>query len=277
MNWALICSGGAALGAVQVYPAGRLIDDLGMPALLCGTSVGASTVAMCGSGRVHELPQLWQEVAEAPGTSWFQAPNLDVWNGAFSLNPLRKQLKRHGIAPDGLKAPTHVGLVDAAKQRHRMVHLNSLSTADMHDAIVASSMEPGIHERTKFQGRWCLDGGVAHVIPTLAPGWEPDDFQEIHVILCSPVGRDRVRERTQDEVNSALEQANVTFEMWLSRVVNDDLDRVRRWAARGEAKVFLYAPDDWDHVGTPLDADFGTIIHRRDVVGQDMYYHRVQL
>jgi predicted acylesterase/phospholipase RssA len=253
MRWALLLSGGTALGAVQVPVVEHLWRELGPPSVIAGVSVGAVNALALADGDLASLRRIWQDV---DGARWFQRPQLDVWNGLFSLGPLRRQVTRRGKGQP-MRIPVLVGAVDIAAQRYRTLPLAELDWPDRVDATVASATQPGIHERARYRGRWYVDGGVEHLLPWL-PDWQSYDF--IAGVFCSPLRGHRRKLRTQAQVAQSWEQAGAALEMLLARVARDDLRRLRRWGRR--VPVVAYAPPSWDSVGAAFDADPATIEQR---------------
>lgn len=271
MSYGLILGGGTALGAVQEPIVRKLYERLGRPKWVVGTSVGSLTAVQVAGGKagLDRLTATWDDV---DGASFFQKPRIDIWNGFFSLNPLRRELvAREGAAR--LFIPTYVGLVDAATQEHRLVQLNGLPLVERHDAIICSCAQPIIHRREKLHGRVCLDGGVASVLGVnqqlkqLIKG-----VDEFHVISCSPTRLDRRRTRSPDKVDNVWEAAQVAFEVMLNRSVNRDLLILRRFTqhSRAPKRMWLYAPGSWGEVGEAFDASAETIRHRRHTVATAM-------
>jgi len=250
---AVVGSGGAALGEVTV-PGLVDLEKRGIDTFV-GTSVSAVLAALGGGRRACELPDIWDEVADV-GRPWFMRPNADLWNGAFTLNPTRNQIEARR-AGRKLKLDTRVGLVDIATRAHRVVRLNELGYRDRLDAIIGSSTQPAIHERTKLQGRYVVDGGVKHVASPLPKWWT---YDEVHYFFCSPVGPERtVLELPQREVNSALEQAVAALDCFLDVVARRDYARVRRQAAQAKeqglnVRFKVYSPESWTVIGESFDA-----------------------
>jgi len=250
VSWALLLGGGTALGAFQVPIVERLVADHGWPSAIAGVSVGAVNASLLCEGRLEDLRATWEEI---DGAGWFQRPNLDLWNGLFSLRPLRRKMERAEAARK-IAIDTHVGIFDLGSQVYRSIDLADLAPEQRIDAVIASSTQPGIHERASFEGRWCVDGGVAHVLPLL-PGWQK--FEAIRAISCSPIGKARRTPRAQKDVAQATEQAGIAFEHFVSAIVASDVRRLRRWSRR--VPVSLYAPSSWEEIGDPFDASRETI------------------
>lgn len=260
-RWALLLSGGAALGATQVYTIERLIAEKGYPDLLCGTSVGASNAVKIGQRDVDGLRQIWQSV---DGADWFMRANPDIWNGLHELGPLRRRVAQE-LRARPLVLQTYVGVVDLECLEHRLVHLNALSTVEAQtEAVISSSTMPGIHQaHTKD-----VDGGVEHVLPTMPI--PPESFDEVHAVFAGPILRDRMKYSTHRD--SAVWAGGRAFAAMLNRVVRDDVRRLHQYARR--TRVFLYAPDD---AGDHFDASRETIRWRLDTVGQAVWENRRDL
>jgi len=268
-RWALCLSGGAAYGAVQVLVILALIDELGPPTAVFGTSVGSVNGALVASDRAHELIGTWMSILSS---GWFQKPNLDFWNGLMSMAPLVREL-RERRALVHLKRRFYVGAVDIAAERHQLININDLDYDDRIDAVISSSSQPFIHEHVQVMGRYHFDGGVEHVIP---PVDDPKLYDSIHAICCTPpTRRARRRKRPQSEVAQAWEQAGVAFDLLLSRVVRDDVRRLRRYS--GVTPTTLYAPESWDDLGQSFDASPGIIKQRLFEVGPAMWESRKRL
>jgi predicted acylesterase/phospholipase RssA len=262
MAWALLLSGGSALGAVQVPVIEALVKRHGLPGTVCGTSVGAVNALLVGEGRVSELREVWLDVADK-GRGWFMRLNADPWHGLFSLNPLRRQIENRE-AGKRLKAVTRVGVTNLARGSHRMIELNAHPWGRRVDAAICSSAQPLIHERERFRGRWLNDGGVVHVMPTLT---DHAEYGFIAAVFASPIGDDRSRPKMpQDRVDSAIEQGLAALDLLTDGVAQADYSRVQRWEG---PDVEVYAPSSWDAVGGSFDAT-EQIIHDRLAEGARM-------
>lgn len=247
MSYGLILGGGTALGAVQVPILRHLYDTKGPPAWAVGVSVGSLNAAFCGEDRLSDLEELWGQV---DGTRFFQVPNLDPWNGLFSMAPLRKKLRHHAVAQK-LKLPTYAGIVDLSTGAYRNVHLNGTPLQDRWDVLIASCTQTGIHERVRWNGNWWGDGGLRHVLPPVPEGLL-DRVEEVHAISCSPVDRKtRFRKHDPDEIKSGPAQLGAAFGIVMGEAVLNDVDRLKTTC--GE-KLRLWAPHTWDQVGQPFKA-----------------------
>lgn len=269
-GWLLLLSGGAARGAFQVPIIEGLIERLGPPAAVVGTSVGAVHAAAVGTGRACRLRAIWDDI---DGARDFQRPNLDMWHGLFHMRPLRALMARH-LGGEWL-CETRVGTVDLERAQHRLVPLNDQhDVAGVFQAVIASSSQPGIHERVWFQGAWHVDGGVMHVLPVpkrdrylLVMGGHV--ITQVHAVTCFP--RDPTpSSRDSDQVNEVWEQAGRALDILVTNNSRQDIERLRELGrGPGAAKVTLYAPPSWHAIGAPFDASRATVrrrMHLGDIV-----------
>lgn len=271
-RYAVMCGGGTALGALQVPVLHRLQQEKGMPIAYSGTSIGANNVSMAGRGPegLRELRRVWRRV---DGTGFFQRPRPDVWNGLYTLRPLRRVHDDMRSCED-LQTKVYVCMYDLGEAKHRTVCLNDIESIDARrDAVISSSQQPVIHHHARFDGRWNADGGVASVLGRL-PSGILDQLDELHVISCGPVHwRQRRKRRPQKDVAQAWEQLQVCLEAWMTIVTERDLRWLREVAR--EMPVYLYAPTSWDQVGQAFDAS-PAVIAKRLAFGRQVQSVRVQ-
>ncbi|MHB1487744.1 MAG: patatin-like phospholipase family protein [Acidimicrobiales bacterium] len=167
---AVVLSGGASLGAVQVGMLRALVEAGIAVDLLVGTSVGAINAAWM-AGRptldgLEELAEVWMRLSRRdvfpvkPVYSLFAAvgrrPSL------VSSASLRSLLERH-IAFDRLEdatVPLHVVAVDVQSGEDVL-----LSAGSAVDAVLASAAIPGLFPPVEIEGRWFMDGGVVNNTP----------------------------------------------------------------------------------------------------------------
>jgi NTE family protein len=168
---ALVLSGGASLGAVQVGMVQALYERGVVPDMIIGTSAGAINGAFLAS-----RPPTTQTVAEL----------ADIWRGlrrsrVFPLNPISGLLgfvgTRDHLVPDsGLRdlvaerlmderleqspIPLHVVAVDVITGEELL-----LSHGPTLDAVLASSAIPGVLPPVAWGERRLMDGGVANNTP----------------------------------------------------------------------------------------------------------------
>jgi NTE family protein len=168
---ALVLSGGASLGAIQVGMLRALYERGIVPDVIVGTSAGALNGAFIAS-----RPQT-VETAEALG---------DIWRGlrrgqVFPLNPLTGLLgflgSRDHLVPDsGLRRlvarhveherledmplPLHLVAVDVMTGEELR-----LSSGVVTDAVMASAAIPAVLPPVAWEDRELMDGGVANNTP----------------------------------------------------------------------------------------------------------------
>jgi len=259
---AWLLSGGTALGAVQVAVMEELLQRDGVPDIICGVSVGAVNGSLAAQGRLDTLRAIWDSVN---CTGAFQALNFpDFWNGIFTLNPLRRKMKKH-VSVKAMQTEFHVGVTDLADERYRSIRVDTMKKNKAIDAIIASATQSGIHENAFVDGRPSSDGGVLKVLPGL-PGWRK--FDRIHCIFCSPTKRRRPIRPEDVGLHAAR-----AFQLLVDQVVEKDLKRIQCYANAGK-EVWVYAPKD---SGDPFDASADTIRWRLDEVGPEMWRNRSQL
>jgi predicted acylesterase/phospholipase RssA len=216
-RWALLLSGGTALGAVQVPVVEEAWRRLGPPAIIGGVSVGAVNALALADGDVAALRGVW---ADVDGARWFQRSQLDVWHGLFSLKPLRREIERRGKGTP-MRIPVVVGVVDIAAQRYRTVPLADLDWPDRVAATICSATQPGIHERVKFDGRWQAGAALEMLLSRVAR----DDLrrlrrwaEQVPVVAYAPPTWDSVG-NPFDAEPATIRQRLATGEAMLERPV----------------------------------------------------------
>jgi NTE family protein len=168
---ALVLSGGASLGAVQVGMVQALYERGVVPDLIVGTSAGAINGAF---------------LASRPPTAETVAELADIWRGlrrsrVFPLNPVSGLLgfvgTRDHLVPDsGLRALVAEQLIDERLEQSRVpLHVVAvdvitgeellLSQGPTIDAVLASSAIPGVLAPVAWGDRRLIDGGVANNTP----------------------------------------------------------------------------------------------------------------
>lgn len=263
MRYALLLSGGAAFGANQVETIERLHDAHGPPALVVGTSVGATHAVKVAQDRPRGLRDLWNSVESS---RWFMKHNPDVWNGLNELGPLRKKVLAE-LLSGPLVLPAYVGVVNLETLGHELLHLNPLGAPEAAAAVIASSTMPLVHQaHSKY-----VDGGVACVLPPLPDELAPSSFDEIHAVFAGPIGRDRIEfSPFKTGLGWVGGRALTAF---INAAVQNDLERLSEYART--TKVFLYAPEDPG--GDHLNADRAVVQHRLNHVGKEVWASRRQL
>lgn len=171
---ALILSGGAGLGALQVGQL-RALAELGfVPDLIVGTSVGAINGAFVAHGlslaRVAALETLWRGLGARQifgrlglGAAWRLWRAGSLARAAPLEAIIAGHLPRH---PRDLAHPLHVIAVDLLTGERRI-----LSGGDIHDNVLASAAIPSVFPAVAIAGRLLVDGGLAANVP-LAPAAE---------------------------------------------------------------------------------------------------------
>ena len=171
MSVALVLSGGASLGAIQVGMLRALADHGVRPDVVVGTSVGAINGAFVASRdftarSVDALGELWLEVRR--GHVFPIAPvagMLGVVGARSNLVPvraLRELLLRHVPCErlEELATPLHVIACDA-----RTGGEVRLSEGCLVDALLASAAIPGVFPPVEWGERLLIDGGVIDNTP----------------------------------------------------------------------------------------------------------------
>jgi predicted acylesterase/phospholipase RssA len=285
---AVLLSGGTAFGAVQVHSMEQIVLTHGKNACYwAGVSVGAQHALLCAQGRVSRARELWNEmdgvkffIEPAWGEVWrfVRTAGRDPIQGIYSLKPLHKRIVEELAHP--ILAACEVGVVDYERgPTYRQVNLGSLRTNGQRAAaLCASAAQPAIMAgwKVQFDGheRLCFDGGVKHVVPMLS---NPDEFDVIYVVLCSPAVR-RGEPMMGRKLDGLLEIAMRSAEAWTDAVVDDDIARLKRWAQLGRdsgRKVVLIAPSSG--TGDAFDASRETIQKRLNEIGPAMWEARATL
>lgn len=167
---AVVLSGGASLGAVQVGMLRALLEaGVGIDVLV-GTSVGAvNAVWMAGSpdlAGVAELAGLWSRIRRRDVFPVSPLHSLRAVAGRsrslVSDTSLRALLERHLPYQQLERAvrPVHVVAVDVRSGGDVL-----LSAGSVVDAVLASTAIPGVLPPVQIGGRWLMDGGVVNNTP----------------------------------------------------------------------------------------------------------------
>lgn len=266
MKRALLLSGGAARGAVQVFPCEQLLNKFHITTFrVWGVSTGSLTGAMFAQNKMAQLRNLYLQV---DGTDFFMRPNIEhPLKGLNTLKPLKKHLEDHVVLED-FCIPFACGVTDLESDRYRTLdHVSFDSDDQLRNAILASCAEPVIMDWWDVKVgendfHICMDGGLVHVIPYLHD-WE--DYDEIYAILCRPpVSIDPLPAKKVDTIPQIAARC---IDIWTDGVIAADIARLKGYAKAGK-KVVLYAPKD---SGDPLDASKETIRWRLFEVGPEMW------
>lgn len=252
LSWFLGLSGGTALVTYQPGVVEGLLETLGMPCGASGVSSGALTAAGVGMGP-DGFALVKKIMLEINGTKDFQNPQVDVWNGVFSLKPLEKLLRKHKIAKT-LLIPVYVGVTDLATGEFLYVLLNDLEWDERIVAILASCTQPLIHADISFRGREVADGGLRNVIPGIPPSFG-GDVTKLICVASSPIEEGfRLPVFSQDEVKGAFGKAQAAFAFLMANTVLSDVQELRETAKQRNIALDLYAPKSWGVVGRPFQA-----------------------
>lgn len=168
---ALVLSGGASLGAIQVGMLRALVDEGVRPDLIVGTSVGAlngAFVASHGLTRtsVDDLAELWLGLRRGRIFPLEPVTGLLGFLGARrNLVPavgLRRLIARnldHELLDD-LPVALHVLACDVLSGAEVRI-----STGPLVEALMASTAIPGVFPPVDHGGRLLMDGGVVDNTP----------------------------------------------------------------------------------------------------------------
>ena len=162
---ALVLSGGAALGAVQVGMLRALAERGCRPDLVVGTSIGAINGAFIAHRgltleRVAELTHLWQALTASDiFTGLGLAGLLRIATGHGTLcseRGLRRILGRHfPLRHSDLAVPFHAVALELAEGRSAV-----LSGPSLHTGLMASAAIPLVFPKIVSEGKRYVDGGL---------------------------------------------------------------------------------------------------------------------
>ena len=168
-NWprplALVLSGGAALGAVQVGMLRALAEAGVRPDLIVGTSIGALNGAFIAHrgltlARVDELAALWRRLRAADiftGMGLTALARLAVGRGTLcSARGLQRVLDKH-FPPrrEALAIPFYAMALELAEGRGAV-----LSGDALHATLLASAAIPLVFPKVMLEGHAYVDGGL---------------------------------------------------------------------------------------------------------------------
>ena len=271
---ALLLSGGAALGAVDQIILENLVSLHGYESYKAvnGVSVGALNGILFAQRRLERLRELYSQIESI---SYFMKPNWFAFNkGIYSLNPLKerliKEFRQSRISPETIYS---CGVFDLQAERYWSVpHTVHESTESLIETIIASCAQPvimagNVCHVNKYLKRYCVDGGVRHIIPTLSD-WET--YDAIDVILTSPINRRNMK--LQTNLNSLIQIIGRIVESQIDNVVLSDLHRLELYSYK--VPVTLYAPKE---SGNQFDASHKTMMWRLNKVGMEMWKNPIKL
>jgi len=168
---ALVLSGGASLGAIQVGMLQALYERGVVPDLIVGTSAGALNGAFIASrpqtvATAVELAGIWKKLRRGQAFPVNPVTGLFGFLGARDhLVPdsgLRRLIARHMQHDllEELPIPLHVVAVDAISGEELR-----LSSGPVLDAVLASAAIPAVLPPVPWEDRMLVDGGVANNTP----------------------------------------------------------------------------------------------------------------
>lgn len=274
-DFGIVYSGGGFRGMVQLPH----VQRFGRRAkVLAGTSVGILNASMASAGLIEELTTYWEEI---DGISGFMSLQLDIWNGAYSLNPLRKKMEEVGVM-EQLEKPTYAGVYNFQSRRSRGLHLNPFSPEERINIAIASASIDPVHEvalapiRPGGPKKALGDGGWRDPLTPLPRSvWQ--SVGEWHFVFCTPPPRVRLPDAAYSEVSNTLERTLHGLEELIRRGNAACWNRIRAWAKqRPDIKMVAYAPEDWEGIGETFEAPRDLQISRYKV-GQQMLDNPIPL
>ena len=167
MTTAIVLSGGANLGSVQVGMMQAVVDFGVRPDLVVGTSVGAVNGAWLVGGRpLHELSDLWCAMRRADVFPTSAVATLLGFAGrrdhVVGNRGIRQLLEKH-LTFDRLedaRIPFHVIATDVLTGGDVC-----LSSGPAIEAVLASAAIPGVFPPVEIDGKTLMDGGVVNNTP----------------------------------------------------------------------------------------------------------------
>ena len=166
---ALLFSGGASLGALQVGQLRALIAGGLVPDFVVGTSVGALNALFIaqdfGPARLAALEQLWRGLTRELvfGKLGLAAAWRLMRSGNTAASPKALQTLIACNLPksqDQLALPAHLIATDFISGRPV-----TLSGGDLHRNALASAAIPGVFPPVEIAGRPLVDGGISANVP----------------------------------------------------------------------------------------------------------------
>lgn len=165
---AFVLSGGGSLGAVQVGMLAVLAEAGVQPDLLIGTSAGALNAAWVASHgmserSLSELAAVWRGLRRRDLFPLQPARLLGAAVGesncAFTSEGLAVLIRSHVDFDDLSQAPIELHVLASDLRSGEGVRLSS---GPLVDAVCASAAVPGLYPPVIIDGRWLVDGAVAH-------------------------------------------------------------------------------------------------------------------
>jgi NTE family protein len=252
---ALVLSGGASLGAIQVGML-RAIYERGIePDFIVGTSTGALNGAFIASRPMtvetaDALEQLWRGLRRG------QVFPLNPLTGLFGFlgardhlvpnSGLRRLITRHAEREqlEQLPVPLHVVAVDVVTGEELR-----LSSGPLVDAVLASASIPAVLPPVRWEGRSLMDGGIANNTP-ISQAVELG-AREVYVL---PTGHACA---LQQPPRGALAMALHALALLTQRRLIDDIEKHRH-----DAKLIVLPPPCPLAI-QPIDFDHADVLSRR--------------
>lgn len=171
----IVYSGGLARGAAQLSFAREIINKIGYDRIgvISASSIGAMNAYATGVGNVDKLIQCYSE--------------LDLDNTRRFISKIRNDLftkifKR--IEGDEIKFPVYVSGTKIFNFDTHYFCLNSMSRADIKQAINVSMSFPLINGPLRFNHRLFIDGGATDNVPVYPMNYF--DVDMIIILHCYP-------------------------------------------------------------------------------------------
>jgi NTE family protein len=169
---AFVLSGGGSLGATQAGMLEALLEHDIVPDVLVGTSIGAANAAFLAGeptlALARELSQLWRSLKSReifPLGPLRTLRALRAGGSLFTTTPLRRLIERHSTYSDIAEARVALRIIATDFADGSEVVFDSGSVAD---AVLASTVLPGVSPPHRVADRMYLDGGLVDHVP-LAP------------------------------------------------------------------------------------------------------------
>ena len=161
---ALVLSGGGASGIVQVPFLEELVRRDIQPDLIVGSSVGAVNGAFLAfhPNNIEGLAELW--IALRNTRLWHRnilriTRNLLTRGTSVYSNRFLRELFRRHVTIDEIAAaeiPLHIVTTSLSSGQKRVI-----SKGQLLSSVMASIALPGLFPPVRFDGDWCVDGGLS--------------------------------------------------------------------------------------------------------------------
>lgn len=268
----IVCSGGAGNGILHLPALRELHAMHGFEVTITGGSTGAINAVAYALGKLDLVEDLYFSLPRWQRLRWpWQWP----W-GIYDLEPVRQVLLEHA-APDELRCPVYVHLLDVRHQVLEVVCLNELPDREsLADAVIASCSQHIFHAWARFRGRWVADPGGWNPMP--AVGVRPGD--QLYALSCKgytwrsstppPVrfGWARLGDWVLDRIGILA-----MLRLIVAGDHRDDYARLQRQAAQGTRVVLVEPKSD---PGDPFEFNQNVNRHRLEL-GEQAWDSRLTL